>query len=104
MEKVFIFADYILCKKKSAKFTCNIKPIMLMSLKYWEEYKYNTRTKEIEDSVKEDGRGTSVSTIFNVDSTGRKFNSVVLSEKLWPTMKLSLHKTQKNFSNPMTSE
>ena len=39
LEKVLVFAVFILHKKKSVKFTRNIKPIIWMRLKCWEESK-----------------------------------------------------------------
>lgn len=56
-------------------------------LQCWETGKYCTLVKEVEDLIKEDGWGTSATTTFNVNSTGRKYNSVVLGRKIWPSMR-----------------
>ena len=53
----------------------------------WDRGDYNALIKDIEDAAMEEGLGPAMSGEFEVESAGRRFNSMVLDRKISETVK-----------------
>jgi hypothetical protein len=80
-EKPLVFAACILCKVKDVKRFSDVKKLIWGRLDAWEAGKFCALVKGVEEEAA--GRGYSMSSReFEVESAGRRYNSMILSGKL----------------------
>ena len=81
-EKALIFAACILRKVKDIKRFSNVKPLIWARLDAWEAGKYCALVKGVEEEAMVCGFGASRDQDFELESAGRRYNSMVLSGKM----------------------
>ena len=81
-EKPLIFAPCILRKVKDVKSARDIKQLILTRLDLWEAGKYCALVKGVEEEAHVSGFGATHTHEFEVESAGRRYESMVLSGKI----------------------
>jgi hypothetical protein len=81
-EKLLVFAACILCKVKDVKQFSDVKKLIWGRLDAWEAGKHCALVKGVEEEAA--GRGYSMPSNheFDIESAGRRYNSMILSGKL----------------------
>ena len=81
-EKPLVFAACILCKVKDVKRFSDVKKLIWGRLDEWEAGKFCALVKGIEEEAAERGYSMPTDREFEVESAGRRYNSMILSGKL----------------------
>jgi len=81
-EKPLIFAACILCKVKDVKRFSNVKQLIWARLDQWEAGKYCALVRGVEEETMGRGYAMNNHPEFEVESAGRRYDSMILSGKL----------------------
>ena len=79
---MLIYAPCILRKIRNARKAPEIKKLIKSRLDAWDIGNFNALIKDIEDAALEEGLGPTMGGEFDVESTGHRFNSMVLDGKI----------------------
>ena len=87
-ELPLIFAPCILRKRKNAVKFHETKPLIWARMDAWEAGRLVALVKDVEEGAMEDGWGLAHDSEFDLESTGRRYNSMVLGGKMRAAMRM----------------